>query len=172
MKPFKNNIFKIIFILLALLILLLIFYWGFGKSVEKTMRKIISSLPFISKTNSYINHTIPKGYYLFVNYEDLGGLRNGDIVRCNGERVGKVEIYGINTEELEKRYIVLLKFNKRNFKVKENSKFYISTLGLGNVKYIEISAPPDKTQYLEKGSHVQGIKPSTVHIMPLSNLND
>lgn len=169
---FKSKALIILTVLILLLSILVLTYIYLYRGADEAIRKIMSGLPSFLTSEEYHKNLLErkksakkiKSNHLFVYYKDLGGLRTGDKVRYDGKEVGHVEIFWINPEE-DKRYEVLFKFRDKNFRVKKNSKFYISTLGLRNEKYVGIYSPETEAEYLEKGSYVKGQESAT---MPLT----
>lgn len=94
--------------------------------------------------------------HLFLYYKDLDGLRTGDKVKLSGMDVGTVDIFGIDYQR-NKKYIVLVKFDDKKFRVKKNSYFFINTLGIDNKKYIEICPNAEVVEYFEIGECIEGI---------------
>lgn len=76
--------------------------------------------------------------------KDLNGLRSQDLIRKDGLVVGYVKIIGLDYAR-EKPHVVLLKFKDKNFQLSKEVEFYVSSLGLENVKYLEIIENHSKT---------------------------
>ena len=83
-------------------------------------------------------HFKKEGYTLRVFYDYVSGLREHSPVRLCGAEVGYVKTITIVSDE-ERTHVAVDLFLNDDAKAREDSKFYITTLGMMGEKYIEIT---------------------------------
>jgi len=83
-------------------------------------------------------HFKKEGYTLRVFYDYVSGLREHSPVRLCGAEVGYVKSITIVSDE-ERTHVAVDLFLNDDAKAREDSKFYITTLGMMGEKYIEIT---------------------------------
>ncbi len=98
------------------------------------------------------------GYELNVEFNFISGLRPHAPVRLCGAKVGHVEDIKVICDEDDTHVEVVL-WIKDDAKIREDSKFYISTLGLMGEKYVEITSGGSGVCFLEPGCVSQGKEP-------------
>ncbi|OIN98981.1 hypothetical protein COY52_03625 [Candidatus Desantisbacteria bacterium CG_4_10_14_0_8_um_filter_48_22] len=92
-----------------------------------------------------------KGFEIKAKFNFVEGVEVGSPVRYSGVKVGAVTAIQIDPDNL----VCLSIWFQDGARVKDDSKFYINTLGFMGEKYIEID-PGVSTAYLKKGSVVMG----------------
>jgi phospholipid/cholesterol/gamma-HCH transport system substrate-binding protein len=100
-----------------------------------------------------------KSYDIEVLFSFISGLRTNAPVRLCGAEVGKIQSIDILTSEKEKTQIAVTIDLDEGARVKEDAKFYISTLGLMGEKYIEITSGSKEADFLSEGAKVEGEDP-------------
>ncbi len=100
-----------------------------------------------------------KGYNLFVTYNFTNGLDKNAPVRLSGVNVGTVEDINMAYDQSGKIHIIVKLWIRQAVRLKEDSRFYINTLGLLGEKYIEISPGTPASDGLTDNSTVVGIDP-------------
>lgn len=95
-----------------------------------------------------------KGYPLQAVFSEVGGLKEGNVVRYAGVDVGRVERVQTSDQGVEVRLRI-----KPGVKIPEGSRFAIGTDGLLGEKFINIVPPRQSTNYLAPNSVVQGEDP-------------
>jgi len=92
-----------------------------------------------------------KGFEIKAKFNFVEGVEVGSPVRYSGVKVGAVTAIQIDPDNP----VCLSIWFQDGARVKDDSKFYINTLGFMGEKYIEID-PGVSTAYLKKGSVVMG----------------
>ncbi len=95
-----------------------------------------------------------KGYPVQVVFSEVGGLKEGNVVRYAGVDVGRVA--GVHAGD--KGVEVQLRINP-GIKIPEGAKFTIGTDGLLGEKFINIVPPRQSSGYLQPGATVAGEDP-------------
>jgi phospholipid/cholesterol/gamma-HCH transport system substrate-binding protein len=93
-----------------------------------------------------------KGYDVKVMFNFVEGVEVGSPVRLSGVKAGSVTAIKIEPKD---NFVHLTIWFQEGIKVKDDSKFYINTLGFMGEKYIEID-PGISSTYLKDGSVVTG----------------
>ncbi len=92
-----------------------------------------------------------KGYPVQVVFSEVGGLKEGNVVRFAGVDVGKVDSVRTADKGVEVRLMI-----NPGIKIPEGSRFTIGTDGLLGEKYINIAPPRQSTNYLKPNATVAG----------------
>nr|WGH13764.1 hypothetical protein Ycf22 [Lophurella pseudocorticata] len=95
---------------------------------KKFLNILIFILFIIIFVVSFIGLKQDNGYFLFVEFNDAYGLKEGTSVNLRGVKVGYVSRVGIHFNKV----IVLLNINKRNHVIHQNSIFEATQVGLFN----------------------------------------
>jgi len=95
-----------------------------------------------------------KGYPLKAVFNQVSGLKDGNVVRYAGVEIGRVTAVKTTPEGVE----VLMRINP-GVRIPEGSKFAIGTDGLLGEKFINITPPRTLSSYLAPGSEVRGEDP-------------
>lgn len=95
-----------------------------------------------------------KGYPVQVTFSEVGGLKEGNVVRYAGVDVGRVDSVRAGDKGVEVR----LRINP-GVKIPEGAKFTIGTDGLLGEKFINIVPPRQSSGYLQPGASVVGEDP-------------
>lgn len=97
-------------------------------------------------------HFFKGGYSLKVTFNFVEGLDIGAPVRVSGVKAGNVtDVQFDSTENL----VMLTLWLNEGVKIRDDSKFYLNTLGLMGEKYIEID-PGVSSKFLKPGTLVKG----------------
>ncbi len=113
-------------------------------------------LTFIYSTGAL--HFKKDGYTLRVFYDYVSGLRTHSPVRLCGAEVGYVKNIRIICDQ-EKTHVAVDLFMNDGAKVRDDSKFYITTLGLMGEKYIEISGGSTGSPFRNPAKPIRGEDP-------------
>ncbi len=113
-------------------------------------------LAFIYSTGAL--HFKRDGYTLRVFYDYVSGIRTHSPVRLCGAEVGYVKNIAIICDN-EKTHVAIDLFMNERAKTREDSKFYITTLGLMGEKYIEISGGSTGSPFRDPSKPVRGEDP-------------
>lgn len=95
-----------------------------------------------------------KGYPLQAVFSEVGGLKEGNVVRYAGVDVGRVERVQTSDQGVEVRLRI-----KPGVKIPEGARFTIGTDGLLGEKFINIIPPRQSSDYLKPDTVVQGEDP-------------
>lgn len=95
-----------------------------------------------------------KGYPVTAMFNQVNGLKEGNVVRYAGVEVGKVKAVQVTPEGVA----VTLLINP-GVKIPEGSKFNVGTAGLLGEKYINIAPPPNSSGYISPNTVVRGEGP-------------
>lgn len=95
-----------------------------------------------------------KGYPLQAVFSEVGGLKEGNVVRYAGVDVGRVERVQTSDQGVEVRLRI-----KPGVKIPEGSRFTIGTDGLLGEKFINIIPPRQSSDYIKPDTVVQGEDP-------------
>ena len=106
-----------------------------------------------------------EGYELTVLFSFISGLREHAPVRLCGAEVGKVKDIEIICQPDEDTQIAVTLWLNQKAKIREDAKFYISTLGLMGEKYVEIGPGSKDVPYLKAGSQVKGVDPFRMEVL-------
>ena len=92
-----------------------------------------------------------KGYPVTATFNQVSGLKEGNVVRYAGVEVGKVKAVKVTPEG-----VAVTLFINQGVKLPEGSKFSIGTDGLLGEKYINIAPPPTSSGYIQPHAVVPG----------------
>ncbi|GBG58055.1 hypothetical protein SPFL3102_01775 [Sporomusaceae bacterium FL31] len=95
-----------------------------------------------------------KGYAIHAVFNQVSGLKEGNIVRYAGVDIGKVSAVRVTPEGVQATMLI-----NPGVKIPEGSKFNIGTDGLLGEKYIDIMPPRTNSGVLAPGSVVKGENP-------------
>lgn len=97
-----------------------------------------------------------RGYGFTISFYSVNGLSKGSIVSMSGVKIGKVTNIEFNDDQV----YVHCYISDKNFYIRRNSAFTISTAGLMGEKYIEIMPTRDySSPYVGSGEVVAGTDP-------------
>lgn len=96
-------------------------------------------------------HFGESGYPVQATFSQVGGLKEGNVIRYAGVDIGRVERIKVNGTEVE----VTLKIQP-GFKIPSGSKITISSEGLMGEKFISILPPTAITGYWQPNEQVRG----------------
>ena len=99
-----------------------------------------------------------KQYRIKVLFNWVAGVESDAPVRLSGVDVGKVEDIRVIYEGEETKVQLVLMLNS-NAKVRQDSKAYVTTLGLMGEKYIELTAGSKGAPFLKPDSMIIGENP-------------
>ncbi len=113
-------------------------------------------------------HFIKPGYHIKVLFNFANGIALNAPVRLAGIEVGEVDNVKIYYDTSEQRTKVELStwIKSKDFKIEEDSRAVINTLGLLGEKYLEIF-PGESEKTLEEGSVLTGIDPVSTESMTM-----
>jgi phospholipid/cholesterol/gamma-HCH transport system substrate-binding protein len=97
-------------------------------------------------------HVFKKGYTIDISFNFVEGLDVGAPVRLSGVKAGNVSKVRLDPE---KNMVVLTLWLQDEAKIRDDSRFYINTLGFMGEKYIEID-PGVSPTFIKPGSFVEG----------------
>ena len=111
---------------------------------------------------------IKPGYHIKVLFNFANGIALNAPVRLAGIEVGEVDSVKIYYDTSEQRTKVELStwIKSKDFKIEEDSRAVINTLGLLGEKYLEIF-PGESEKTLEEGSVLTGIDPVSTENMTM-----
>lgn len=95
-----------------------------------------------------------KGYPVQVVFSEVGGLKEGNVVRYAGVDVGRVDAVRTAEKGVEVRLLI-----NPGIKIPEGSRFTIGTDGLLGEKFINIVPPRQSSGYLQPNARVAGEDP-------------
>lgn len=95
-----------------------------------------------------------KGYPVQAVFSEVGGLKEGNVVRYAGVDVGRVDAVRTGEKGVEVRLLI-----NPGVKIPEGSKFTIGTDGLLGEKFINIVPPRQSTGFLPPNATVMGEDP-------------
>lgn len=95
-----------------------------------------------------------KGYPVTAVFDQVSGLKEGNLVRYAGVEVGRVKEVKVTPEGVAVTLMI-----KDGVKIPEGSRFNIGTDGLMGEKYINIAPPPNSSGYLAPHAVVRGEGP-------------
>ena len=101
-----------------------------------------------------------KGYIVYAEFKQVGGLRQGNVVRYAGVDIGTVQA----VEIVDTGVRAGLKINSA-YSIPKGSQFSIGTDGLLGEKYISITPPSKALGTIAAGDVVQGIEPQGLDTM-------
>jgi phospholipid/cholesterol/gamma-HCH transport system substrate-binding protein len=99
-----------------------------------------------------------KQYKLYVVFDRVAGVESDAPVRLSGVEVGKVENIELSYKGDETKVKIGILLYK-NAKPRQDSKAYVTTLGLMGEKYIELSSGSKGSPFLKPGSTIIGEDP-------------
>jgi phospholipid/cholesterol/gamma-HCH transport system substrate-binding protein len=123
---------------------------------------LIIVLGFVYSTGAL--HFKKEGYTIRVFYDYVSGLRTHSPVRLCGAEVGYVKDINIICDE-DKTHIAVDLFLDDNAKVRTDSKFYITTLGLMGEKYIEITGGSTGAGFIDPAKPLEGEDPFRLEVL-------
>src|SRR6056297_462448 len=106
-----------------------------------------------------------KGYNIYIKYNFTAGLTEDAPVRLAGYDIGNVEKIKMIYEKDSTVYILVKVWIKEDIRLRNDSNFYINTLGLLGEKYIEITPGTPKKEYIPKNATVIGNDPLSTEQM-------
>jgi len=106
-----------------------------------------------------------KGYNIYIKYNFTAGLTEDAPVRLAGYDIGNVEKIKMIYEKDSTVYILVKVWIKEDIRLRNDSNFYINTLGLLGEKYIEITPGTPQTEYIPKNATVIGNDPLSTEQM-------
>lgn len=92
-----------------------------------------------------------KGYPVTATFNQVSGLKEGNVVRYAGVEVGKVKAVKVTPEGVAVTLLI-----NQGVKLPEGSKFSIGTDGLLGEKYINIAPPTTSSGFIEPNAVVRG----------------
>lgn len=95
-----------------------------------------------------------KGYPVTAVFSEVGGLKEGNVVRYAGVDVGRVDAVRTGDKGVEVRLLI-----NPGIKIPEGSRFTIGTDGLLGEKFINIVPPRQSSRYLPPNATVAGEDP-------------
>ena len=100
-----------------------------------------------------------KGYNIFVSFNFTNGLEENAPVRLAGVNVGTVDDVQMVYDQKGTLHVMVRLWIREDIRLREDSRFYINTLGLLGEKYVEISPGTISEPMLPDNSTVAGIDP-------------
>ena len=100
-----------------------------------------------------------KGYHIFVRFNFTNGLEKNAPVRLAGVNIGNVEDVRMVYDQKGNLHILVKLWINEKISLRENSRFYINTLGLLGEKYVEISPGTVDQPVIPENSTIVGIDP-------------
>ncbi|HPQ88666.1 MAG TPA: MlaD family protein [Candidatus Mcinerneyibacteriales bacterium] len=100
-----------------------------------------------------------KGYNIFVSFNFTNGLEENAPVRLAGVNVGTVDDVQMVYDQKGTLHVMVRLWIREDIRLREDSRFYINTLGLLGEKYVEISPGTISEPLLPDNSTVAGIDP-------------
>ncbi|MFC1631762.1 MlaD family protein [Candidatus Omnitrophota bacterium] len=98
------------------------------------------------------------GYKLKVAFVNSSGIEKNAPVRLSGVEVGKVQDLSLLYDEAG-THVLLTLWLDVNAKVRDDSKAFVTTMGLMGEKYVELSAGSAAAEFLAPGSTIIGREP-------------
>ncbi|EAX47469.1 Mammalian cell entry related domain protein [Thermosinus carboxydivorans Nor1] len=95
-----------------------------------------------------------KGYPVTVTFNQVSGLKEGNIVRYAGVEVGRVQEVAVVPEGVKVHLLI-----NPGVKIPQGAQFTIGTDGLLGEKFINILPPATNSGFLSPGAHVRGEDP-------------
>ncbi len=103
---------------------------------------------------------LEKGYTLYINYDDTGGLMEKAWVRSAGVKIGKVEKISLENSRAKVKLWIW-----GNTKVYNDAVVTIMATGLLGVKYVNLTLGTPAATLLKNGSTLEGINPMSTEKM-------
>jgi phospholipid/cholesterol/gamma-HCH transport system substrate-binding protein len=100
-----------------------------------------------------------RGYNIFVSFNFTNGLEENAPVRLAGVNVGNVDDVQMVYDQKGTLHVMVRLWIREDIRLREDSRFYINTLGLLGEKYVEISPGSIAQPLLPENSTVAGIDP-------------
>ena len=97
-----------------------------------------------------------KGYYLKVNYHNLGGLQEGDEITLGGYQVGHLDKIVMSCQP--KVYFNLSLFIEEAVVIPKETITKIASKGLIGQKYIELIPPKESKGFLKQGDQLKSLE--------------
>ncbi|MBU2599480.1 MCE family protein [bacterium] len=97
-----------------------------------------------------------KGYYLKVNYHNLGGLQEGDEITLGGYQVGHLDKIVMSCQP--KVYFNLSLFIEEDVVIPKETITKIASKGLIGQKYIELIPPKESKGFLKQGDQLKSLE--------------
>lgn len=120
---------------------------------------VVAVALFIGVMNKMGGHKKgPGSYCINVVYDYVSGLEEKAPVKLAGVVVGEVEKVVHKYDDDQTKVFVALSLDG-NARVREDSKFWISTTGLIGEKYIEITGGSKGSPFIPKGATREGVNP-------------
>lgn len=106
-----------------------------------------------------------KGYPVYADFNEVQGLKAGNLVRYAGVEVGQVKDVSVTPQGVRVHMLI-----QRGVNIPVGSRFTIGTDGLLGEKYIEIIPPATASGYLPPGAVVRGEDPQGLeHLIAAAN---
>lgn len=106
-----------------------------------------------------------KGYPVYADFNEVQGLKSGNVVRYAGVEVGQVKDVNVTPQGVRVHMLIQPGVN-----IPVGSRFTIGTDGLLGEKYIEIIPPAATSGYLSPGAVVRGEDPQGLeHLIAAAN---
>ncbi len=99
-----------------------------------------------------------KGYPVYAVFKNIDGVEENAPVRLNGMEIGKVKSMRIIYEPATKMELTL--WIKEGYRIREETKVYVRTMGMFGEKYIGLSTTVDDAPFLKPGARVAGEEPA------------
>jgi phospholipid/cholesterol/gamma-HCH transport system substrate-binding protein len=112
-------------------------------------------LGFLYKTGSL--DFKKEGYEVKVLFNVVAGVQKNAPVRLAGVEIGKVRDIGLSYSKGTKVEVIL--WLNKDAKLKQDSRAFITALGLMGEKYIEVTAGSEDASFLKKGGTITGEDP-------------
>ena len=100
-----------------------------------------------------------KGYNIFASFNFTNGLEKNAPVRLAGVNVGTVNDVQMIYDQKGTLHVMVKLWIREDVRLREDSRFYINTLGLLGEKYVEISPGSISQPVIPANSTVVGIDP-------------
>ena len=116
---------------------------------------IVILIGFLYKTGSF--NFKKEGYEVKAVFNVVAGVQQNAPVRLAGVEIGQVDNIQLSYGKGTKVEVTL--WLQQNARLKQDSKAYITALGLMGEKYIEVTSGSEETPYLEAGGAITGVDP-------------
>jgi len=120
-----------------------------------TIACIVILIGFLYKTGSF--NFKKEGYEVKAVFNVVAGVQQNAPVRLAGVEIGQVDNIQLSYGKGTKVEVTL--WLQQNARLKQDSKAYITALGLMGEKYIEVTSGSEEAPYLEAGGAITGEDP-------------